>query len=375
MKVLIAHNYTINSFAAMSVYLARALVKQGHQVMFISHRPIFKDKFKDEHGIEIVSWPEKRATGLKSFLFYYSLHKRFKPDVVISHFGSVNISMFVSWLFKTKLRVTYYHTLMSQNLIDQKQSIKEKFFVIRKNLIYSFVTDIIFVSRYAKQDFLKYYNPLKKVRQHVIYNGLPDRFIEQKNVDKKSTPVKLFNYLGRIEKSKGLLEFIEAFKHLHKKHPNIKLKIAGDGKLVGALKKEIKDVSFIEYIGNIPYKEVDTFLMQGYFNICPSKSDNLPTVVLESFLNGKPVIASNRGGIPEIITHESDGFLFSDFDTNSISACIQRAINLSDHAYEEMQQNARKKFLDKFEMTNYIHNMCNFIGNGQSVKNSNVVKY
>ncbi len=364
MKVLIAHNYTTNSFAAMSVFLARELVKQGHQVVFISHRPIVKKKYKDEYGVEVVSWPEKRATGIKSFLFYFSLHKNFKPDIVISHFGSVNITMFVSWLFKTKMRVAYYHTLMSQNLIDQKQSLIEKMLVIRKNLLFSFVTDMVFVSGYAKKDFLTFYSPLKKARHHVIYNGLPDRFSEKSGLKTYDLPIKQFNYLGRIEKSKGVIEFIEAFNALHNKYPEIKMKIAGDGKLVGKVKKAIADKDYIEYIGNIPYNEVDNYLQESYFNICPSKSDNLPTVVLESLMNGTPVIASNRGGIPEIISHESDGFLFESFDKDTIAALLERSINLTDQSYENMKENARKKFKDKFEMTNYVKNMSHFITNG-----------
>ena len=41
--ILIAHNYTQNSFASMSFNLAHHLAKLGNRVVFISHKPFFKD--------------------------------------------------------------------------------------------------------------------------------------------------------------------------------------------------------------------------------------------------------------------------------------------------------------------------------------------
>ena len=55
--------------------------------------------------------------------------------------------------------------------------------------------------------------------------------------------------------------------------------------------------------------------MVDYYNRCliftlPSRSEGLPTTILEALACEVPVIAANVGGVSEIITHGSDGFLF-----------------------------------------------------------------
>ncbi len=355
-RILIAHNFNYDSYMAISISLAKYLVKKGYNVLFISRAPSFKEPMIHE-GVEVIGWPNKKERGWKSFWFFVSVHRKFKPDMVISHFGAVSYTMFISWLLRTPFRVAYYHTLSSMIKLDS--TLFNYYFMKSRSIIYSLVTDIIFVSKYACKDF-KFFHPIKKPRFNVIHNGIPDRNAVHKEVT-KNNDIKHYNYLGRIDRSKGILDLVEAFIKLHDKIPNIKLNISGGGKQSDELKQKIKGIDYIEYLGKIPYEKVDNFLQEAYFNIFPSRFDNLPTVVIESLMNGIPVITSNKGGIPEMVTEGYNGFLFGTHDVESINVAIEKTFNLSEEEYHQMKLNARKKFTEEFEISNNTRNMLQFI--------------
>jgi glycosyltransferase involved in cell wall biosynthesis len=266
--------------------------------------------------------------------------------------------MFISWLFRTTFRVAYYHTLSSMAKLDS--SLINYYSMKRRSLTYSLVTDIIFVSKYACSDF-KFFHPIKKPRFNIVHNGIPDRNPGQVEITPQKTEIKNYNYLGRIDKSKGIMELVEAFILLHQKNPLIKLNISGGGKQADELKQRIKGLDFIKYLGKIPYEKVDKFLQESYFNIFPSRLDNLPTVVIESLMNGTPVITSNKGGIPEMVTEGYNGFLFDSHEVKNINSAIEKSFNLTEEEYKQMKLNARKKFTEEFEISNYTRNMHHFI--------------
>ena len=79
-----------------------------------------------------------------------------------------------------------------------------------------------------------------------------------------------------------------------------------------------------DYISALLYAAADIF-------VCPSRADNLPNTCLEAIACGTPVVASNAGGIPEIVINEQTGWLFEngskeDF-VNSLRDCVAERSN------------------------------------------------
>ena len=118
-------------------------------------------------------------------------------------------------------------------------------------------------------------------------------------------------YSGRINKDKGISELIDAMLLLQD-IPQIKLLIIGSsffGNSVGeddfirSLKKKSKDIAQnILFTGFVPYHIIPDYLQMADVAVIPSVWDDpLPTTVLEAQSMGLPIIASNRGGIPEEI--------------------------------------------------------------------------
>jgi glycosyltransferase involved in cell wall biosynthesis len=83
----------------------------------------------------------------------------------------------------------------------------------------------------------------------------------------------------------------------------------------------------------------------------PTKADNLPLVVLESMACGTPVVASAIGGIPEIITHGSNGYLVTDFDSaDAFMSQIAVYREMSEDGRSELAREAHSTVTQRFSM-------------------------
>lgn len=83
----------------------------------------------------------------------------------------------------------------------------------------------------------------------------------------------------------------------------------------------------------------------------PTKADNLPLVVLESMACGTPVVASAIGGIPEIITHGSNGYLVTDFDSaDAFMSQIAVYREMSEDGRSELAREAHSTVTQCFSM-------------------------
>lgn len=141
----------------------------------------------------------------------------------------------------------------------------------------------------------------------VINNFLPQNSEFSKPEFKEG---KNFLYVGRLSREKNLLTLLKAFKEL----PNeIELHIAGSGLEEKKLKKFVNDnkLSNVKFLGYLDRKQVNLELNKCIATILPCNWFEIFGMTnIESFINGKPVIASNIGGIPEIVEHNVNGLLF-----------------------------------------------------------------
>jgi glycosyltransferase involved in cell wall biosynthesis len=131
-------------------------------------------------------------------------------------------------------------------------------------------------------------------------------------------------YLGSLSSFKSPDLLIHAIAKLRSELPNMKLHLVGSGdktplELLAKKKDVERQVVFHGYAGpaTVPryYKSAD-------FCIFPSRRDSAGITLLEAMASGTPVIASNRGGTPEIISSGENGILFAPEDTDALPKAI-----------------------------------------------------
>ncbi len=118
--------------------------------------------------------------------------------------------------------------------------------------------------------------------------------------------------LGRLVRLKGIDILIKAYCLLKKTCPAVKLKIAGDGVEMHALKELADSLNLseeIEFLGTVRGEEKIRLLSKALLFVCPSREEAFGIGNLEALASGLPVIASRVGGIPDVIEDGINGFL------------------------------------------------------------------
>ncbi len=129
-------------------------------------------------------------------------------------------------------------------------------------------------------------------------------------------------YLGRLSPEKGPWTVVKAFERLR----HLQLRIVGTGPLEAELRQYIS-VNRLDNIRLLGFKtgREKTDLVRGcLFAVVPSECyENFPTVILEFFSAGKPVIASKLGGLPHIVEDGKNGLLFSPADSSDLAEKVK----------------------------------------------------
>ncbi|MBN6740043.1 glycosyltransferase family 4 protein [Acidithiobacillus sp. MC6.1] len=129
-----------------------------------------------------------------------------------------------------------------------------------------------------------------------------------------------FGFIGRLDPAKGIEPLIAAFRTLDL--PGAELWIAGSGRAEYTHKLNgLAGDSRIRFLGRVApqafYLKVDVVVVPSLWN------DNLPGVVFEALAFGKPVIGARRGGIPEMIQHGENGYLYEPDEPCALQAALR----------------------------------------------------
>ncbi len=164
---------------------------------------------------------------------------------------------------------------------------------------------VIFPSTYLKKQYIDH-GFFTQSRIEVLPNPAPD-FVPVERTGGPLGDLRLV-FVGQLEKHKGIEFMIEAFK---KYEGSAQLIIAGDGTLRKYVEKEASNHDDITYLGYISIDQIISVLGISDALVVPSLCyENSPTVIYESLQAGIPVIASNIGGVGELITSGRNGILF-----------------------------------------------------------------
>lgn len=175
-----------------------------------------------------------------------------------------------------------------------------------------------------------------------LYNFYPNLKQLEINCNKGT----YFLYFGRLSDEKGVETLFDAWQ---KKNRISKLKVVGIGPLYEKLDILATAVNNIEILGFKSGEELNKLIREASFIIVPSICfENNPLTIIEAYANGKPVIGSNVGGIPEIINDGDTGFLFEMGSVNDLSDKIINAESIDRLEYYRLSTNARKFAEDHF---------------------------
>ena len=146
---------------------------------------------------------------------------------------------------------------------------------------------------------------------------------------------RLIVFVGRLIEAKGLRELLRAFEALAASDPRVELALIGDGVMraeLAALAQASPAAARIHMPGALAPAQVATWLGASDLATLPSWSEGYPNVVVEALACARPVVASNVGGLPEIVTR-ANGILVPPRDSDALAGALRQALDRAwDHA-------------------------------------------
>jgi glycosyltransferase involved in cell wall biosynthesis len=189
--------------------------------------------------------------------------------------------------------------------------------------------------------------------------------LTKKNRDYNTKEIIKFCYVGRIADDKGIDILIEAINKLSDKDLNIQVDIYGDDKNQYA-QEQLNTVNKlklqnIEFKGYVKASTINEVFEKYHYSIIPSKwYDNMPNSLIESSINGIPVIVSSIGSLGELINDGENGFAFENNNPQSLADKIESLFLISEDNYNQLSQNSYnwiKNYSDKSKHYNRLINI------------------
>jgi glycosyltransferase involved in cell wall biosynthesis len=182
-----------------------------------------------------------------------------------------------------------------------------------------------------------------------------------------------FGFAARMEELKGPMILMEAFGAAYQHCRNISLNMAGDGsqrQKIAARAKALDVASRYRYHGVYTHPEECRAFMESLdVFVMPSFTEGTPNSIVEAMACGKPIIASNVGGVPDMIGEES-GIVVPPGDTSALAKAMLRLAQDSELRRamgQAAQERYQKLFSPKVVVPLMLETYRRVIGNCQCV--------
>jgi glycosyltransferase involved in cell wall biosynthesis len=276
------------------------------------------------------------------------LIKSYKPDLVIT-----DLPDYTPRIAKLTNRKVFYHMLGdSWSELDFAKTYSRSFYA-RINFHYLKAlfndsikeADLVLANSKWLLDIVKEKMPTRSAK--LFYTGINSLrwFPEQKTSTYLRYPavVGVFDF-EVYQKVLGLIKFTRVVRRM----PDVNFYFVGDGPYFNSVKQMCPQNMFL--IGRVSKPQVKNLLDGCSIFVHPSGLDVLPRSVKEASLMAKPIIASNVGGIPEMVKDNQTGYLC---DINNVNQWIEKIRFLLDNPdiSRTLGKNARKFVLETYDWT------------------------
>ncbi len=344
---------TFNTFLK---FQADYFIKKGFKVEVVSS-DIINLNFKKNLNHEI-HFPNKPLQFL-NLLNYIKVFKQTKilvkknPSAIFYLHTPVASHLFRLFNFTKNLKIIYFvHGFRFTAITNTFKA----FFLKTIEKLLSFKTNIFITINnedfnYAKSNFKYSYT-------HKV-NGIGINFSSnlKKKKNKNLSSLKKILVISAYKKEKGYLDILKLAETL--KNKKISIECFGYGKYGRfnsiKIKKKLHNIFFNNFDKNL-HNKIKNFDILLHL----SKREGLPVSVMESLLNGLPVICYNIRGNNDLIKHEYNGYFVRSYQ-DAVNKIIY--LNLENKLLNKMRSNARKSMSKKFSRKNINLNLYNIIKN------------
>jgi glycosyltransferase involved in cell wall biosynthesis len=288
-------------------------------------------------GIGVITVPSlvrriNPVIDLQALFRLYRLFLQEKPAIVHTHTSKAGIlGRWASFFARVPIVV---HTPHGHIFYGYHEKVKTKVFILIEKVTAIITDRIIALTKREKEDHIQF-NISKPYKFTVIHSGVnledfSKSFDNNKELKKElGIPItdSIVGTVGRLVEIKGHRYLLDAARLVLNKMPNTTFLLIGDGYLMTELISHTyalgieNKVIFAGWRSDVP-QLINTF---DIF-VLPSLNEGMGRVLVEAMAMGKPIVASDIGGIPDLVKDGANGILFSPRDVDAMAKGILKLL-------------------------------------------------
>jgi len=339
---------------AQLLTLIKGLHQRGHKIQLICQPHTLLKARADELGIPTHSMSIRNDVGLISLLRLIKALRKLRPEILVFNTPKpVFIGTAASRFAPVRARIVF----------------RRVNFPLRKNFLTRFkytwgIDCIVAISESIRLQLEVSGIPAFKIR--TIYEGM-DLSLYPENTERKASQAgkpMVVGTVAHLSPEKGIHYLIEAASLIPDVHRRLRFVVVGEGSCLPEIKALTRKKG-LENIFQFAGFHSDTSQFMRTFDIfaLPSLSEGLSSAILEAMATSLPIVATEVGGIPELVTNGDNGFLVSPADPQSLSLAIQRLVDNPEES-RRMGLRGRKRMEKQFTLERKIletEQLCRFL--------------
>jgi glycosyltransferase involved in cell wall biosynthesis len=275
----------------------------------------------EESGVQYIQIPQLRRNinlfhDFTALLRIYRFLKREKPDIVHTHTSKAGLLGRLA--AKLAGVPSIIHTPHGHVFFGYFGALKTRIFILLEKFASRITDKIVALTPREKADYLSY-KVVEEDKLAVIPSGIELHKYQQVPQEERSKLRKelgipensaVLGTAGRLVPVKGPEFLLQAVGHVISEYPDTYLVFAGDGPLRKSLEKNAVEMGLAKNIIFTGWRDDMARVLSIFDIFClPSLNEGMGRVLLEAMALGKPIVASDVGGIPDLIIPGKNGFL------------------------------------------------------------------
>lgn len=169
----------------------------------------------------------------------------------------------------------------------------------------------------------------------------------------------VIGFAGRLDEEKGIDVFVNAIPDVLNKFPKTKFLLIGDGPMRKEMVALAQTLYITDHVNFLGWQDnIIPWISCADIMVVPSIREGFGKVALESLCLGKPVVASNVGGLPELVTHENNGLIIPPSKSSDIADAIIKLLS-DGNLLHRLTKNATASVSSRFSMSEMIIEISN----------------
>jgi glycosyltransferase involved in cell wall biosynthesis len=341
-----------NQLLLIARYLQEQNIPSYHLIVFREPLTLL-DAFK-EAGVNVEVVEKKKEVDVAFLFNLFSLLKKLKPRVVVTFLITADM-----WGRLIARIAGVPRVGCSVRSIPQRLGVvKDTFLFVMDKL-----SDIIVCNSKMAAETTQQRSRLDQKKVVVIYNGIPAGSDEEQS-PKADNDELVIGLVARLVPLKDVSTLLKAFSRILMNHSTVKLVIVGDGPCRGDLENEAVSLGVADKVCFMGERLDVKEIIKGFdIGVLTSQYEGLSNAIMEYMQAGKPVVATNVGGNPELVEDGVNGYLFDYGNVEQLANILNKLISEPKRMFE-LGCSGRKKIVENFSIDTMAKGWHDLLING-----------